>query len=201
MKKPATICAILLLGAAVVTAQQKPSPKEARAAEQELARQQKEAQQKDAAALERAQMQMGQPVNMRIELTITDDRGTGEPISKSVSIMTADRFWGRIRTAGEITTSDNRRLPVILNVDARPTLVRESRARVELTIEYRPSMEAFAAPPAAAGSKPDANGLPPNVNESLAVVLDDGKPVMISQSADPISARKVKVEAKLTILR
>jgi hypothetical protein len=32
-------------------------------------------------------------------------------------------------------------------------------------------------------------------------VLDDGKSVLISQSADPISSRKVKVEAKLTILR
>lgn len=191
MMKPASVCAILLLGATVVSAQQKPAPKEPRPAE---ARQ-------DAAALERAQMQNGQPVNMRLDLTITDDRGAGEPIAKSVSIMTADRFWGRIRTQGEITTSDNRRLPVILNVDARPTLVRDNRARVELTIEYRPSMETFVAPPAAAGSKPDANGLPPNVNESLAVVLEDGKSVLISQSADPISSRKVKVEAKLTILR
>ncbi len=189
MRKIATLCALLLLGTPVLNAQQqKPTPKETQPKQ-------------DAAALERAQMQNGQAVNMRIDLTITDDRGTGEPIAKSVSMLTADRFWGRIRTQGEITTSDNRRLPVILNVDARPTLVRDNRARVEMTIEYRPSMEAFVAPPAAPGTKPDANGLPPNVNESLAVVLDDGKPVLISQSADPISARKVKVEAKLTILR
>jgi hypothetical protein len=190
MKTLASVCAALLLGATVVSAQQKPAPKPA-AAEAKP----------DAAAQERAQMQNGQAVNMRIELTITDDRGTGEPIAKTVSIMTADRYWGRIRTQGEITTSDNRRLPVILNVDARPTIVRDNRARVELTIEYRPAMETYVAPPAAAGSKPDANGLPPNVNESLAVVLEDGKPLLISQSADPISARKVKVEAKLTILR
>ena len=145
--------------------------------------------------------QIGQPVNMRLDLTITDDHGNGQAISKTVSIMTADRFWGRIRTQGEVTTSENRRLPVILNVDARPTLLRDNRARVELTIEYRPAIEAFTAPPAAAGSRPDANGLPPNVNESLAVVLEDGKPTLISQSADPITERKVKVEAKLTILR
>src|SRR5690349_20708645 len=162
MIKQASVCAILLLGATVLSAQQKPETRE-----------QAKSVAKTAPAAERPEN--GQPVNMRIDLTITDDRGTGEPIAKTVSIMTADRFWGRIRTQGEITTSDNRRLPVILNVDARPTIVRDNRARVEMTIEYRPAMETFAAPPAAPGTKPDANGLPPNVNESLAVVLDDGK--------------------------
>lgn len=188
MMKTASVCAILLLGATVLSAQQKPEAKE-----------QPRAAKPAGAPAERAPA--GQPVNMRIDLMITDDRGTGEPVAKSVSIMTADQFWGRIRTQGEITTADNRRLPVILNVDARPTIVRENRARVEMTIEYRPAMETFVAPPAPAGTKPDANGLPPNVNESLAVILEDGKSMLISQSADPISSRTVKVEAKLTILR
>ena len=195
MRTSATLCVVLLLGAALA-AQQKPAPKETKEKPDLAAAEQAKQQ-----ALQRAQMESGQAVNMRLDLTITDDRGTGQSIAKTVSIMTADRFWGRIRTGGEITTSDNRRLPVILNVDARPTLVRDNRARVEMTIEYRPAMEAFVAPPAAPGTKPDAGGLPPNVNESLAVVLDDGKPMLISQSADPITDRKVKVEAKLTILR
>ena len=190
MKRIAYACLAVVLGSGAVFAQQKPAPKETAAKQ-------------GAPAAERVSpdTQIGQPVNMRLELTITDDRGNGQAIAKMVSVMTADRFWGRIRTQGEVTTSDNRRLPVILNVDARPTLLRDNRARVEMTIEYRPAIEAFVAPPAAAGSRPDANGLPPNVNESLAVVLDDGKSVLISQSADPISDRKVKVEAKLTILR
>jgi hypothetical protein len=191
MIKTAILCGFLLLGAPGLNAQQKPNAKEAQPPQAK----------QDAAALERAQMQNGQPVNMRLDLTMTDDRGNGQAISKTVSILTADRFWGRIRTAGEITTSDQRRLPVILNVDARPTLIRDNRARVEMTIEYRPSMEALVAPPAAPGARPDASGLPPNVNESLAVILEDGKPLLISQSADPITDRTVKVEAKLSILR
>lgn len=191
MKRIVYACVFALLTSAAVLAQQKPAPKETPAAKEGVPPGQRAA----------PDNQIGQPVNMRLDLTITDDRGNGQAISKTVSIMTADRFWGRIRTQGEVTTPENRRLPVILNVDARPTLLRDNRARVELTIEYRPAIEAFTAPPAAAGSRPDANGLPPNVNESLAVVLDDGKAMLISQSADPISDRKVKVEATLTILR
>jgi hypothetical protein len=185
MMKTASVCAILLLGASVLTAQQKPEPKKT---------------EPKTASASAEHPESGQPVNMRLDLTITDDRGTGQPTSKTVSIMTADRYWGRIRTQGEIATSDSRRVPVILNVDARPTLVRDNRARVEITIEYRPALDGLAVMPTS-NTRPDSNELPPNVNEMLAVVLEDGKPLLISQSADPISARRVKIEAKLAILR
>jgi hypothetical protein len=39
-----------------------------------------------------------------------------------------------------------------------------------------------------------------DVNEMIAVVLDDGKPMMVTQSADPVTDRKVTVEVKATIL-
>ena len=194
MRRTGITCAWLVIAASLVHAQAQKPDTAVKEAQEKLIKQAAE-------AAQRVQAENGQAVNMRLDLTITDDRGSAQPISKMVSVMTADRYWGRVRTQGEVTTADNRRLPVILNVDARPTLLRDNRARVELTIEYRPAIEAFTAPPAATGSKPDSNGLPPNVSESLAVVLEDGKPVLISQSADPISDRKVKVEAKLTILR
>jgi len=190
MKTLIVLAAVMLAMPSAYAAQQKPAAKEAPTRQ-------------TTPAAERAAPEppIGLPINTRLDLTITDDHGSGQPISKTVSVMTADRSWGRIRTQGEVTTPDNRRLPVILNVDARPTLIKDNRARVELTIEYRPAIEAFVAPPAAAGARPDANGLPPNVNEGLTVVLEDGKSMLISQSADPITDRKVKVEAKLTILR
>jgi hypothetical protein len=194
MRKTVTLCALLVFAASLVNAQQQKPDAAVKEAQAKLVKQAAE-------TAQRGRAENGQAVNMRLDLTITDDRGNGQPISKTVAVMTADRFWGRVRTQGEVTIEGNRRLPVILNVDARPTLLRDNRARVELTIEYRPAMEAFTAPPAAPGSKPDTNGLPPNVSESLAVILEDGKSVLISQSADPISDRKVKVEAKLTILR
>ena len=41
----------------------------------------------------------------------------------------------------------------------------------------------------------------PSINESLTIYLEDGKSMVISQSADPATDRKVKVEAKATILK
>jgi hypothetical protein len=163
--------------------------------------------QRDEAAGQQARAQNeGQAVNTRIELTITDARGEGTPITKIVSVITADRSWGRIRTQGEARTPNGQRFPVILNVDARPTLVNAAggynRARVELTIEYRPADEIGIVGAATISSpRRDPDSITPNINESLALILEDGKPIVISQSADPVTDRKVKVEAKLTILR
>jgi hypothetical protein len=134
----------------------------------------------------------GQPLNVRVELTITDQRGDVSPVTKTVSMIASDRSWSRIRTQGDVRTPTGFR-PVILNVDARPTLLMKdsNRARVELTIEYRP----------VAAEADTEKSTTPNINESLSVILEDGKPMLISQSADPVTDRKVKVEAKVTVLK
>jgi len=121
-----------------------------------------------------------QLVNVKIDLTITDERdGSAQP-PKVVSLVVADRENGRIRTGG----SD-----LQLNVDARPEIVRDGRIRVYLTVEYRP------------GKAQDERYIPMALTESLAVLLDDGKPLVVSQSADPMSNRSVRVEAKATLLK
>ena len=133
----------------------------------------------------------GQPVNVRLDLTITDTRGDQPPISKTVTMTLADRHNGRIRTQGDVRTPSGFR-PVILNIDCQASIIpRESRARVMLTIEYRP---------VAADAENERNSTP-HINESLTVILDDGKPMVVSQSADPVTDRKVKVEAKITLLK
>jgi hypothetical protein len=133
----------------------------------------------------------GQPVNVRLDLTITDQRGDQPAISKTVTMTVADRHNGRIRTQGDVRTPSGFR-PVILNVDCQASIIpREARARVMLTIEYRP---------VAADAENERNSTP-HINESLTVILDDGKPMVVSQSADPVTDRKVKVEAKITLLK
>src|SRR4051812_13549251 len=125
-------------------------------------------QKRDDAAVQQARAQNeGQAINTRIELTITDVRGEGAPIVKTVSIMTADRSWGRIRTQGEAKTAAGQRFPVILNVDARPWMVRDTRAKVELTIEYRPADEVTIAGGAFSTPRRDPDSISPNINESL----------------------------------
>jgi hypothetical protein len=195
MSKMSTLAAAIMLVTAPVTAQTRPAQsQETKPAETT----QRAAEEPRRAASE------PQPVNTRLELTITDSRGEGTPTTKTVSIVTADRYWGRIRTQGDVRTASGQRFPVILNVDARPTMLRENRARVELTIEYRPADDVTVTAigqAVATPRRPDPDSMTPNINESLAVILEDGKSMMISQSADPVTDRKVRVEAKFTILR
>jgi hypothetical protein len=112
---------------------------------------------------------------------------------KTVTATVADRSNARIRTSGSVRTPMGMR-DVILNVDTSPQLVNVngvSKLKVSLTMEYRP----------VALESDTEKSTTPSINESLVVVLEDGKPLMISQTADPSTDRKVKVEIKATILR
>ncbi len=83
---------------------------------------------------------------------------------------------------------------VVLNVDAGPNLVNVNgvtKLRLVLVIEYRP---------VTAESDTERTSTP-SINEQLTVVLEDGKPLVVSQSADPSTDRKVKVEVKASILK
>src|SRR5687767_5901891 len=51
----------------------------------------------------------GQPVNVRLDLTITDQRADGPPVSKIVTMTVADRHNGRIRTSGDVRTPQGNR--------------------------------------------------------------------------------------------
>jgi hypothetical protein len=131
----------------------------------------------------------GQPVNIRIELTIRDQRGAGQPDVKTVNLVAADRSVGRIRTSGNVETAKHGFRGVNLNVDARPMILRDGQIRLNLTLEYQPAAA-------------DAGAMPSNmVSETIECVIPSGQPLMVSKSADPISDRSVTVEVKATILK
>ena len=86
---------------------------------------------------------LGLPVNVRLEITITDQRGGAEPIVKTVTKTVADRSWIRIRTGADVQTKLGFR-PVVLNIDSFPrvipipgTMNPSNKLKVELTIDYR----------------------------------------------------------------
>ena len=140
----------------------------------------------------------GMPVNVRLEITITDQRGGAEPIVKTVTKTVADRSWIRIRTGADVQTKMGFR-PVVLNIDSFPRViptaqnsgVPSNKLKVDITIDYRP----------VAAEADTEKSTTPSINESLTIILEDGKSLVISQSADPATDRKVRVEAKATILK
>jgi hypothetical protein len=66
--------------------------------------------------------------------------------------------------------------------------------QLELTMNYVPLG-------AQAAEKDNTKPRPTSMNQSLTVVLQSGKPLIVSQAADPVSERKVLVEVKATVLK
>ena len=130
--------------------------------------------------------------NVQVELTITDQTGSGAPEKKTVTMVASSGSWGKIRSAGMMRRPSTEPVLVDLNVDARPMVSVEGPIQLELTLAYSPP-----------GNR---DGLatqekPTGVNQSLTVVLHSGKPLVISQAADPVSDRKIVVEVKATVLK
>jgi len=135
------------------------------------------------------------PVNIRLDLTIsvTDQRGVALWPAKVATLHAIDADRASIRVgqtsgAGPVNPSVAVEPTPILNIDAQPRLVGSGRVRVTVSFEYRPGAEV-------------GKGVPIHVNERLSAVLDDGKPVVVSQTPDPSADRIVKVELKASIVR
>jgi hypothetical protein len=126
------------------------------------------------------EQQPGRPSarNVRLDLSITDQRGDRGATPKVVTLTLGEGDSGKIRTVRE---------NVLLNMDAAVQTRREGHLWVSLTLEYR---------------APDSDGKELlALSESFAVYVEDGKPLVVSQSADPTSDRKIKVEIKAAVLK
>jgi hypothetical protein len=110
------------------------------------------------------------PVNIRVDLTLTEE-GEGAPAPKTVSMLVASHEMGRVRSGGG---------GIVLNVDARPSILPDGRVRVMLTLEYSPG------------------GLA-QMSQSLTTVLENGTPLVVSKAVDPKGTRRVQAELTATI--
>lgn len=135
---------------------------------------------------ERAAATPGQPTNVRIDLTITDQTGPGEPIKKVVTMLLADAAQGSIRSSGSVRGQGR----VQINLDARANVLPSGHIRLSLGLEYNPRVTASDSPTESS-----------SLNEQIAVLLEPGKPLVVSQAADPASDRKISVEVKATVLK
>jgi hypothetical protein len=132
--------------------------------------------------------------NVQIELTLTDQLGANAAEKKTVSMIASSGSWGKVRSTGTIRPDGDAPYPVVLNVDARPFVSVEGPVQLELTFEYVPLKST-------GDVKEGARQRPAGINQSQTVILQSGKPLVVSQAADPISDRKVVVEVKATVLK
>lgn len=133
---------------------------------------------------------VGQPVNIRMDVTITDSGHAGTPIKKTVSIVTADGAIGRIRSVAVYTS------PMPLNIDVDPEILDSGKIRARVNIQYDLPVGAAPAEMSNAGKL-----LQTSIQENLSVILESGKPIIAAQSADPVGDRQVTIEVKATVLK
>jgi hypothetical protein len=143
----------------------------------------------------RASVPIAVRTNVRVDLTISDQTGNGPVEKKQVTLIAAEATWGKIRTNAATKPADLTAgpfVPIRLNVDARPFLTASGAIQLELTIDYNPT----------APIPREASQIrPTEINQSMTIVLQSGKSMVISQAADPVTDRKIIVEVVATILK
>jgi hypothetical protein len=85
---------------------------------------------------------------------------------------------------------------VRINVDARPVLLKDNKISLNFGLEYLPQVPT--SPKSASERAMEGTA---SLNERLGLILESGKPVVVSQAADPTSDRRITVELVATILK
>lgn len=139
----------------------------------------------------RAPRPRGQLANVRVDVTVTDQTGTGPAATKTMTLTVADGESAMIRNETEMKTSDGLR-SAPFSVDVR-AVIDGDRVRLDVGLDYQVLDSASTHTPG-----PPTRAL---FKGRQALVLESGKPLVISQSSDPMSDRKVTVEVRATIIR
>jgi hypothetical protein len=139
----------------------------------------------------------GQPVNIKIDFTITDQRGGAPPIKRTLTMMVADERTGSIRSQSSVYQVGD----VPLNIDASPSVLTDGKIRLGFNLQYDwpAPLEGQATNPNA--QLPRGTVIKTQLHDSVTLILESGKPTIAAQSADPIGDRQVTVEVKATVLR
>jgi hypothetical protein len=141
----------------------------------------------------------GQPVNVQIEFTITDQRDGVPAVKRTVSVIVGDTYTGQIRSQSDLMNTPGQMAPITpltLNIDATPELLADGKIRAGFNLQYD-----WAPPQSEAAAPARGAVLKTSLRDTVSLILESGKPMIAAQSADPAGDRKVTVEVKATILR
>jgi hypothetical protein len=120
----------------------------------------------------------GQVVNIRLEVSISDQSGTVPTQPKVLTLLLADQNSSRLRSSFEDRT---------ISMDARPAIV-DGKIRLTLTMDNQ-------------GANNPAGSKVLFWTQSLTTIVDSGKPLVVLENSDPSNNRKLSVEVKATILK
>jgi hypothetical protein len=133
----------------------------------------------------------GQPVNLRLEFVVIDQIGTAPAVRKTITMNVADGESGRIRTNAEVFRKGSAPTVVPLSIDANPQ-IEGTKIRLRASLEYQLLKDA---------PEPDVPAGKTSITQGVTAILSDGVSMVLSQSADPLTDRKVTLEVKATIIK
>jgi hypothetical protein len=140
---------------------------------------------------EPARRNRGQLINLRLEFTVTDQIGAAPPVRKTITMNVADGESGRIRTNAEVFRKGTAPTVVPLSIDAFPE-IDGSKIRLRASLEYQLLKDA---------PEPELPAGKTSITQGVTAILNDGVSMVLSQSADPLTDRKVTLEVKATIIK
>jgi hypothetical protein len=114
----------------------------------------------------------GQPINIKIELTISESGGDIPPSKKTVSAVIGDGFNGFVRTNHFAGLQGN----VPLNVDAFPVILPNGKIRLTCTLQYNTG--SAATPTSGTRDIGSSVGPPPprtTIQENIVMILESGR--------------------------
>jgi hypothetical protein len=129
----------------------------------------------------------GQPINIRLDVSVIDQTGQVAAQPKSLMVMLVDRAMGRTRAAFQDRS---------IAVDARPVIV-DGRIRVSLTIQSDQIPMGFRV--VAPGNTPAEMDHTIGWRNSFSLLLENGKPMLALETMDAVTKRKMSIEVKATI--
>ncbi|HYM24200.1 MAG TPA: hypothetical protein VEU08_13370, partial [Vicinamibacterales bacterium] len=135
-----------------------------------------------------------QPINVKIEFTLTDQRSGGTTSKRTVSAIVADGYSGQIRSNSEVAGIGG---GVTLNIDTNPEMLPDGKIRLYIGLQY--DWPAPIENPST--STPRGTVLKTVMHDNVSLILENGKPMVAAQSADPVIDRQVTVEVKATVLK
>ncbi len=215
-----TLLFLPAVGTAAPSAQEPTPQGQEHRLQQQPQQQQQQQPQQEPQPSPRAQRPEAAPVvNVRVDVTLTDQTGAGQPFTKNVGVDVAATNTpmgsaARSRSAVQVpvrTTTvagDNSGAasPVVaysyrnmsLNLDVSNVTVEGNRVQLHLAVEYSPVDERTA-------EARDIETLASfaSFQQAMTLVLDNGKPLVVAESSDPVATRnrKVRLEARATILQ
>ncbi|MEO7133911.1 MAG: hypothetical protein ABI024_06785 [Vicinamibacterales bacterium] len=122
----------------------------------------------------------GQPINIRLDVSVIDQTAAGATEPKSLMVLLVDRAMGRTRAAFQDRS---------VAVDARPVIT-DGRIRVYLVIQSDGTKD-YVPPPERDHTI--------NWRNSFSLLLENGKPMLALETNDAATKRKMSIEVKATI--